>query len=753
MDKEIIFLQKKRKGPDNNNEDIEDKNDYIEKEKVIIEEDLKKKEGFSENENVMVEEDMLEKKNILEKGKETNEEELSLKEEKSNQIKTEKQNENELNISKNTFKSEKSNEKQRKPRIKKGEMSRDEIIIKEIKAIPKGKKPINDLLVKGFEAFTKKKEYDFFLFALIKHISFLTDNFRDFKEDFTYYIYNNLRVLMLSKEFNENLKLISYKKENDGFFREFLNFSNKRWYKFKDAAEKYDILLKNDYIKSYLSNLEEKNNNSKENKNNTENALNNNNNNNNNSLSNQNNKNSNTQQINNNITSNSENANNSKENTPQGNNNEVNNNTDKKTENKENENNKTKEPEPEKFDQNKTIEIYRKFPEENQIELIVAGMVYNSLLKNEKDLPKEAKSIEKDKNSIAPTVPVKIEIQNFNIQEIPMISVISGIKFYTNIIEINLSGNSLTPKGCFWLGSTVKTNPNLSMIDISRCNINNDCLYMFVEGTNFSDENLNKEQFNLERLNLKDNNHIVGTVKNNYEHPLCLILEKFKLRWINLTNAKIRGEGALKFVGKMGELLDKNKLFLENLILICNEFKNESCLTKLGEIILKENCPLKNLILSKNLISTPTMSNQPVNHFKNFMESVGKSKIKELFLISCEIGTIEDDINILYDMLRINKSLVSIRLFGNKISNLASFTKILGIFSDFNENKTLANNTLKSLDLSKNSCDIKVTDNFMQLIEHLKLEYLDINQNNMDKKDKEIFRKGTNDLTNIKIIY
>ena len=334
-----------------------------------------------------------------------------------------------------------------------------------------------------------------------------------------------------------------------------------------------------------------------------------------------------------------------------------------------------------------------------------------------------------------------------------MVSLISGIKFYPNIIEVNLSGNGLTPKSCFWLGSAIKTNPNLSTIDISRCNLDNDCLYLFVEGANFHGGNFNnKEQLNLERLNLKDNNKINDETKNNFEHPLALILEKFKLKWINLTNAKIYGTGALKFINKMGELLDINKLYLENLILICNDFKNEECLGKLGEIILKENCPLKNLILSKNLISTPATANPPCNYFKKFMECIGKSKIKELFLISCDIGVNKEDIEILHNMLKENKYLTTIRLFGNKISDFNSFKEILGIFSDYN-NKPLENSTLKSLDLSKNSCTIKINDDFMNLITNLKLEYLDINQNTMDKNEKDDFKEKTNKLTHIKIIY
>ena len=741
MEDEKIFLQKKRKCPDGENEE-----------------------------------------EIKEKEKEKLDEKILNKEEKPTQYNTGEINENELNISKSSLKTEKSNEKSRK-RKKKSEMTRDELIMNEIKS-NKNPKKLNEIIFqKGLKNFPKKKEYDFYLFYLIKYISSITDDFKDFKEDFTYYIYNNLRVLLLSKEINETLKKIVYKPENTKLFEEFLNFSNERWNKFIKSAEKYDISLLKEYKRSVdleerkkklnekkdinnktnntenTSNINNTNNtNNTNNINNTNNSNNINNTNNSNNINNTNNTNNtnNSNNINNNennskennITPNPDNTNNIKENNLQSNS------TNSNTQNKEETNNINKEQEQEKFDINKAIEIYKNFPEENQLELFVAGIVYNSLLRNEKEIPKEVimneKGKEKEKNLTTPLIPTKIEIQNFNLPEMPMVSVISGFKFYTNIVEINLSGNALSPKSCFWLGSSFKTNPNISTLDISRCNIDNDRLYMFVEGSYYSDDKLNKEQFNLERLNLKDNNHINENVKNNSEHPLALILEKFKIKWMNLTNAKIGGIGTLKLIKKMEELLDKNKLFLENLILICNEFKNEECLSKLGDILLKEKCPLKNLILSKNLISIPSAENQP-NYFKKFMEDIGKSKIRELFLINCEIGSNKDDIDILYDMLKNNKSLISIRLFGNKISNLESFTKILSIFSDYN--KPLENSTLKSLDLSKNSCDIKVEEPFLRLIENLKLEYLDINQNNMEKKDKELFRERTNSLANIKIIY
>ena len=203
------------------------------------------------------------------------------------------------------------------------------------------------------------------------------------------------------------------------------------------------------------------------------------------------------------------------------------------------------------------------------------------------------------------------------------------------------------------------------------------------------------------------------------------------------------------------EIIQKNELFIENLIIINNEIYNEECLSELGDLITKEKCPLKKLILSKNLISTfpyeYTDKTIFTNYYDKFMKSVAKSKLEELFLINCEIGNDEDDVNILYEMLKENKSLTSIRLYGNKINDMESFSKILGIFSDYN--KKLENKTLKSLDLSKNQCSIKIDENFMKLIENLKLEYLDVNQNLMQSDEKEIFKKRTNELSNIKIIY
>ena len=548
-------------------------------------------------------------------------------------------------------------------------VKKDDTISKEINLVEKmNNKELKEFIIQNkLENFMEKEEYDFYVFRLVKYISSILSDSKLFKEDYTNYIYNNLRALIYSKDLDNILKFVTYNKDNEFLFLEFLKYSNLRWEKFISTAKKYNI----DFYNKYLDSI----------------------------------------------------------------------NPEKKIKNnfllKDEENEKNKE----KFDIKKSIEIFQNFPEDNQLELFVSGIVYNSMKKNEQEGNKED----------------KLEIQNFNLSEIPMISVLSGIKFNKNILEINLNGNSLSPKSCFYLGSCIKTLPFLTLIDISKCDINNDKLYMFIEGTNYSNENLSKKQFCLNQLNLKDNPEITDndTKNSEYEHPLALIIEKFKLKWLNLTNAKLGGKGINKLFKKMIELLETNQLFIENLIIINNDIKNEECLSELGDLIIKEKCPLKKLILSKNLISTfpyeYNYNNTFINYYEKFMKSVAKSKLEELFLINCEIGNNDEDINILYEMLKENKSLKSIRLFGNKINNMKSFAKILGIFSDYN--KQLENNTLKSLDLSKNNCNLKIDEDFMKLVESLKLEYLDVNQNLMQSDEKEIFKKRTNELSNIRIIY
>ena len=706
------------------------------------EEEEKNKNKKICEENILYEKKMLieKEKNIKDENKKVNEtinEEKIQNKDKINflavNIESNKNIENKNNnddmaletISEINSKNSQDPKKTKKKRVKEKTKEENNKYILKLKSNSKEREK---LLNKGFKQFTGY-EWDIYFYLIMLITETSLNNFKDFNEDYSYYVYNNLRGIRTSKEFNN---IIKNPPNNEKLYEEAFLLFNERNLQFLNIAKKYNI--KN--LQFYINNKNNINNNNLNvNANTTNNTP----------ASSQNNS---TDKTTNNpteritqapATNNTNNANN--------NNNTSNANTNNN--NNDNNANNTNNPNNNNFNNNNPNinKSFNNLREEYKLELFTSSLINNLLIRNEKEQEKYEK---RDKNSIIQT---KFEILNFNILEDSMMGIITGIKFYTNITEINLSGNIMGPKSLFWLGSVFKTNSNIRVLDLTRCNIDNDCLYMFVEGTKYKNENLNNEQLNLDRLNLKDNNQITDTKNDEFEHPLGLLLEKFKLKWLNLTNAKLSNNGVCKFLKVYLNLMKQNKIFMENLILICNNFGNESCLDILGDILeLKDICILKNLILSKNLISTiPEGTIKPVNYFAKFMKSVANSNLKELFLISCGIGKNRNDIEILYDMLCQNKSLVSLRLFGNEINNMEDFTKILGIFSEYNNG--LKNNVMKSLDLSKNSCNIKITEQFLELIDKLKLEYLDINQNTMDPTEKETFRKRTNELNDIKIIY
>ena len=641
----------------------------IEKKKIEIKKDINNIDKEKDN-------NQIKEKNILFETKK-NEENVE-----SNKNKDNKNNNDDLNSEYNSINSIDDTKKVKKRRVKdKTKEDMKKYIIK----LKTNQKEKDKMLDKGYQSFKELKyEPDIFWLIVILILDCLLKNFEKFPEDYSYYVYNNLRGIKTCKEF---ITLIKDPPKNEKLYEEALLLFNERNNTFINIAKKYNI----NTLQRYINMINNTN-------------------------------------LNNNINNNNNNPNNNNQNNNAQNINNINN-----VNNIQNNNN------PNNINFNKLREEYK-------LELFTSSLIYSLLVRNEKEQEKYEK---KEKNSFQ----TKFEILNFNVQEESMMGIITGIKFYNNITEINLSGNIMGPKSLFWLGSIFKTNSNIRVLDLTRCNIDNDCLYMFVEGTKFQNENLNIEQLNLDRLNLKDNNQITDIKNDQFEHPLGLILGKFKLKWINLTNAKLGNSGVIKFLKAYLNLMKQNKIFMENLIFICNNFGNESCLDILSDILIqKDICTLKNLILSKNTISTfPEKSTDQINHFDKFMKSVAISNLKELFLISCGIGKNKNDIQILYDMLCQNESLISLRLFGNEISNMEDFTKILGIFSEYNNG--IKNRTMKSLDLSKNSCNIKITEPFLDLIDKLKLEYLDINQNTMDANEKETFRKRTNELNDIKIIY
>ena len=400
-----------------------------------------------------------------------------------------------------------------------------------------------------------------------------------------------------------------------------------------------------------------------------------------------------------------------------------------------------------------------------QREIFIVALFKQSFENIQKDEERYDTSINKD---LIKNKEIKIEAQNFNLKGNSLITFLNALKFNENIISINLNGNELSKTSCYHLGTIFKYNHNIKLLSLSRCNLDNKCLEMFVMGATYSNKELNKSRINLESLILKENEKINGISDMCNNYCVSLILEKFAIKKLNLSKTKIGNEGLknicktlLGIYNEENNINENNNLYsLEALNLFNIDIKNEDGLEFLGKVVSHEKCKIETLILSKNKITqfffdeknNNNKNKNEKNYYNELMLNLGKNKsIKELFLLNCEIGKNKDDINILSQMLENNNTLESLRMFDNYLNDSDDFKKILEIFSDFRT--PIRNKNLKSLDLSKNRCNIRISEELLNIIDYLNLEYLDINQNKMEEKEKELFRKRTNALERIKIIY
>lgn len=395
--------------------------------------------------------------------------------------------------------------------------------------------------------------------------------------------------------------------------------------------------------------------------------------------------------------------------------------------------------------------------EDEQEELFISTLVESCLKKTRK--AEEEFDTSRNKDWIK-KYEIKIDVQNFNLQEKSLFALFNGIKFNNNLSVINLNGNPLTPRASFCLGNIFLYHKKIKILSLVRCCINNKCLEMLVKGaTHIIKSELNKETIYIDQLNLKDNDI---DEKNNEDntYSLSLIVEKFIIKKLNLANNKIKNEGLKKISETFTNILDnKDSYFqIETLNLFNIGIQNEECLEFLGKVLSHVKCPIQNLILSRNKITTFIPDKLIKNHFAIFMDKIKENKsLKELALLKCDIGKNENDINNICDMLKKNNTLISLKLFDNLISDFNDFVTLLKIFNDENnkndKNNENINKTLKHLDISKNHCNLRISDDFLNMLDYSTLENLDINQNIFDEQEKDIFRKRTNTLDKIKIIY
>ena len=142
----------------------------------------------------------------------------------------------------------------------------------------KGKGKGKDIIVPdGYQKFLQLKqkyEWDLYLLNIILKVESNLQNFKDFNDDFTYYIYNNLRGLRTSKEF-ANLK---NQPVDQILYKESVEFCEERYKRFIQLAGMYKIRMLDNYIKKHKSiqnNNINNNNINNSNKNNTSNNTNN----------------------------------------------------------------------------------------------------------------------------------------------------------------------------------------------------------------------------------------------------------------------------------------------------------------------------------------------------------------------------------------------------------------------------------------------------------------------------------------------
>ena len=166
------------------------------------------------------------------------------------------------------------------------------------------------------------------------------------------------------------------------------------------------------------------------------------------------------------------------------------------------------------------------------------------------------------------------------------------------------------------------------------------------------------------------------------------------------------------------------KTCIETIILYSTDFRNEDCLRTLGDIMKNKNCTLTCLVLSDNDLGEPNELND--SPFKYFLEALKtNNSLIELLLLNCKLKN--ENVDDICSMLCKNTKLEKLSLYNNLISDQSSFMKILSCL----ENKESKNKTLKELDLSKNKCNLKMTEEFLHIIKNLRdgIESLDISQN------------------------
>jgi hypothetical protein len=386
----------------------------------------------------------------------------------------------------------------------------------------------------------------------------------------------------------------------------------------------------------------------------------------------------------------------------------------------------------------------------------------------------------------------ELDLTQYYVMNENFIPIFTALRMNTQITKIILNSNKLGEEGAWHLGRLLTYNKNIEDIDISINLLSDDALKAVVLGMYLKKDNHYKLGFNiqieksvqtsLKKLSLFNNSSLTS---NSGKHIANIIEVSPHLKTLNLSKINLEDEGFSEIIKKIWipRELKESKSKMETIIAYNTKLKSDSLYT-LSHCMKLPVCSITSLTLSDNRFETTAL--------KNFFASLTDNKcLKELNLTNCEIGNeLIDDI---CELLEKNRTLENFVLYNNKLDSQNSFEKILSRVSSHRDEQACSfldtfsieneytqfnsirekilvipceesnfNHTnkisLKHLDLSKNKCKIELSKKFIDLINKIQLQTLDISQNfEFPTSDEELSKKFKETITNIqdktKIIY
>jgi hypothetical protein len=323
-------------------------------------------------------------------------------------------------------------------------------------------------------------------------------------------------------------------------------------------------------------------------------------------------------------------------------------------------------------------------------------------------------------------------------------------------MKLNLSSNQLLTHECGkYIAKIIEMSPYLNHLNLSK---------IALEDRGF--EPILKTLINLaETKKLKLETLIVFHTKLGSEtlelFSKLLSLPGCTLKSLVLSDNKFEYNSAIKLFESIGV----NNTLQELSLLNC-EITNE-----MAEFIVKmisSNFSLKCLYLYNNKIESPVVFKKILSQFTktidvdlNSSNSNNQSNNQNLIansfsqmpLSDLEILQIPDDVEFtienIYDLKETKEE---------NLEYLGDINGINGVNGIGNPNPIIRRKNMKYLDLSKNRCKIPIDDEFINIIENLDLESLDISQNfEVSTSDEAMVKKFKEAITKIqektKIIY